>query len=137
MGLCDPWANSYLHNWMNTKNLYHQILMALILTAVMCAPKTFKTLLKWTFLMIFINKFIWNTLLIPLLKIIQIKINRKNVGLFTWIQPINSLLKVQQHNRHLCHDFSKNCRERKPVCLVWMHSTDNFQSHSRTSLKYE
>ena len=56
-------------SWIITTNLYHQILMALILTTVMCVHQKHLRL-SWNELspMIFLNQFLWINPLIPLLK---------------------------------------------------------------------
>ena len=46
MVLIDPWADSYLHNWIKAPKNDHQILMNLISETVMCAPNLDKTLTK-------------------------------------------------------------------------------------------
>ena len=48
MALCAPLGDSYLHNWINPLNLYHQTLMEIISKTVIYALKTFKTLCKLT-----------------------------------------------------------------------------------------
>ena len=138
MGLCAPWANSYLHNWINTINLYHQILMAFILTTVMCASKTFKTLLKWTF-----PCDIYKSIYVDCPSYFTAKTNLNNnqqesfgtIDLKTTNQFMITSSTTQQSP--LPWLSKKKCRERNPIDLVWIHSTDNFKSHPRTSFKDE
>ena len=48
MGICAPWYESYLHNWINPQNIDHQKFISLISSTVMFALKQSKTLSKWT-----------------------------------------------------------------------------------------
>ena len=48
MGLCNPWYESYLHKSIKSQNIYHQKLMNLLLTIVMCTQKQFRTITKLT-----------------------------------------------------------------------------------------
>ena len=80
----------------------------------------------------FIIQCIWSVLLPPLIKLIQTKINRKNLDPWTWIHPINWLWQMQPHNCHPNHKLPQTCRGNKSICPIWIWSTDEFLTQPRT-----
>ena len=81
------------------------------------------------FPVMFINQYFWSVLLLPLIKIIQTKINRKKLGLLNGSHLINWGRKVNPHNGHPRHNLQQTCGGSKAVYTIWILSTDNLLTH--------
>ena len=50
------------------------------------------------------------------------------------LQQVNKFIdKSENHNQNTNQDPTQACRGRKYICLIYMRSTENFQSHLNTS----
>ena len=110
MVLCSPWTDSNLNNWTNTPFLDHQTLINFNLETVIFVQKNnLRISRNELFPMMFTNQCICSVLLLPLIQIMEIEINRKNLGWSTWSQPINWWWQVKPHNCHHNHDLPQTC----------------------------
>ena len=95
-------------------------------------PNLDKTFAKWTIPCGFYKYIYWSFLLLPVLKLMQTKINRVKLVWLNWIHPIHWWWKVKPHNRHPCHDLTQTCGGNKDVCLIWIRPTEKLLTYPGT-----
>ena len=78
---------------------------------------------------------VYKSMLLPLLKIHLSKLRKKSLGWLTWRQSIHLWQQAKLKNWHPPHDLPQTYRGIKSTCPVCIQPTDNFLTHSRTSLR--